>query len=161
MAHKFSEDELNMLDKKLVISMFLSMQDQLERMNENMEALIEQIRLANQKQFGRSTEKLDQISGQLSLFNEAEYFSDENVEEPDPEETLPPKNSSRKKKGKREEDLKGFPEEHIPHTVTDEEADAHFGKGCWRRLEPDKYPKDSKDLLITCIRRNTMEKYRG
>ena len=124
MAHKFSEDELNMLDKKLVISMFLSMQDQLERMNENMEALIEQIRLANQKQFGRSTEKLDQ-----------------NVEEPDPEETLPTKNSSRKKKGKREEDLKGFPEEHIPHTVTDEEADAHFGKGCWRRLEPDKYPK--------------------
>ena len=46
MAHKFSEDELNMLDKKLVISMFLSMQDQLERMNENMEALIEQVHLA-------------------------------------------------------------------------------------------------------------------
>ena len=66
MAHEFSEDELNMLDKKLIISMYLSMQDQLKRMNENMEALIEQIRLANQKQFGRSTEKLDQISGQAS-----------------------------------------------------------------------------------------------
>lgn len=141
MAHKFSEDELNMLDKKLVISMFLSMQDQLERMNENMEALIEQVRLANQKQFGRSTEKLDQISGQLSLFNEAEFFSNEDEAEPDPEEMLPPKNSSRKRKGKREEDLKGFPEEHFSHPVTDEEADAHFGKGCWRRLEPDKYPK--------------------
>ena len=157
MAHEFSEDELNMLDKKLIISMYLSMQDQLKRMNENMEALIEQIRLANQKQFGRSTEKLDQISGQLSLFNEAEFFSNEEETEPNPEETLPPKNRSHKRKGKREEDLNGFPEEHFPHPITDEEADAHFGKGCWRRLEPDKYPQLRYTPASWTVERHTVD----
>lgn len=73
MAHKYTEDELNMLGSKVVNGMFLSLQDQMERMNENMEALIEQLRIANQRQFGRKTEKIDQISGQMSLFNDAEY----------------------------------------------------------------------------------------
>lgn len=141
MAHKYTEEELNELGPKAVIALFLSQQDQLERLNENMEALIEQIRIANQKQFGRKTEQLDQISGQMTLFNEAEIFADPDVPEADPEEILPPGNRSHKKKGKREADLKGFPEDHIPHPVTDEEADAFFGEGCWRRLKPDTFTK--------------------
>ncbi len=59
MAHKYTEEELNMLDPKVVNGMYLSLQDQIERMNENMEALIEQLRIANQRQFGRKTEKMD------------------------------------------------------------------------------------------------------
>jgi hypothetical protein len=43
MAHKYTEDELNMLGPKVVNGMFLSLQDQMERMIENMEALIEHI----------------------------------------------------------------------------------------------------------------------
>jgi len=69
MAHKYTEEELNMLGPKVVNGMFLSLQDQMERMNENMEALIEQLRIANQRQFGRKTEKIDQISvNNLGLF---------------------------------------------------------------------------------------------
>ena len=141
MAHKYTEEELNELGQKAVIALFLSMQDQMERMNENMEALIEQIRISNQRQFGRKTEKLDQIAGQMSLFNEAELFADPDIPEDDPEEILPPKNRSHKRKGKKEEDLQGFPEEHISHPVTDEEADAFFGEGCWRRMKSDEFTK--------------------
>lgn len=140
MAHKYTEDELNMLGPKVVNGMFLSLQDQMERMNENMEALIEQLRIANQRQFGRKTEKIDQISGQMSLFNDAEYFADDEPEA-DPEDILPPKNSSRKRKGKKQEDLQGFPEEFISHPVSDDEADAFFGEGCWRRMKSDEFTK--------------------
>ena len=63
MAHRYTEEELNELGQKAVIALFLSMQDQMDRMNENMEALIEQIRISNQRQFGRKTEQLDQITG--------------------------------------------------------------------------------------------------
>ena len=121
MAHRYTEEELNELGQKAVIALFLSMQDQMERMNENMEALIEQIRISNQRQFGRKTEQLDQITGQISLFNEVELFSDADVPEADQEDMLPPKNRSHKRKGKKEEDLQGFPEEHISHPVTDED----------------------------------------
>ena len=62
MAHRYTE-ELKELGQKAVIALFLSMQDQMDRMNENMEALIEQIRISNQRQFGRKTEQLDQITG--------------------------------------------------------------------------------------------------
>ena len=141
MAHRYTEEELNELGQKAVIALFLSMQDQMERMNENMEALIEQIRISNQRQFGRKTEQLDQITGQISLFNEVELFADADVPEADQEDMLPPKNRSHKRKGKKEEDLQGFPEEHISHPVTDEEADAFFGEGCWRRMKSDEFTK--------------------
>ena len=81
MAHRYTEEELNELGPKAVIALFLSQQDQLERLNENMEALIEQIRISNQRQFGRKTEQLDQITGQMTLFNEAEVFADPDVPE--------------------------------------------------------------------------------
>ena len=108
MAHKYTDEELNELGPKAVIALFLSMQDQMERMNENMEALIEQIRISNQRQFGRKTEQLDQITGQMSLFNEVEIFADPDVPEADQDEILPPKNRSHKRKGKKEEDFRDF-----------------------------------------------------
>lgn len=43
------------------------MQDRLDKLEQNYETLIEQVRLANQQRFGRQTEKLDDIAGQLSF----------------------------------------------------------------------------------------------
>ncbi|SFU96456.1 IS66 family transposase [Butyrivibrio sp. M55] len=142
MAQKYTQDELNNLSKETMVMLIMSMQDQLEQMNANMEALIEQIRVANQHRFGSHTEKLSEIMGQLSLFNEAEFYADQpEEEEPEIDEFIIRNPKKKKEKGKRDKDLSGFPEEFIDHPVTDEEADNHFGKGCWRRMKPDKYPK--------------------
>ena len=70
-------------EKDLII---LSLQDSIDELNENLEKLIEQIRIANQQRFGRHSEKMEVIDGQLSIFNEAEYLADENIEEPELEE---------------------------------------------------------------------------
>lgn len=89
MAEKYTVEELNKLDKKSLMLLVLCMQDQLTQMNENLEKLIEQVRIANQQRFGRHTETLEAISGQLSLFNEAEALSEEAAREPEIEEVLP------------------------------------------------------------------------
>lgn len=137
---RYSIDELNNCSRQELIIMVMSMQDQLDRMNENLENLIEQIRIANLNRFGRKTERMDQIDGQLSLFNEAEYLSEESWEEPAADEILPAKKPKRKK-GQRDEDLKGFPEEFYDHRLTDEELDLRFGEGCWRRLPSETYKR--------------------
>ncbi|WP_243135278.1 MULTISPECIES: transposase [Blautia] len=84
-----------------------------------MERLIEQIADANNKRYGRSSERLDVIAGQLELeliFNEAEALTETlYVVEPAEEDVI--RVSRRKKKGKREEDLKDLPVEVIPHTL--------------------------------------------
>jgi len=59
MSKKYTQDELKSCSKEMLITLLLSMQDQVERLNQNMENLIKQITIANQKHFGRSTEKLD------------------------------------------------------------------------------------------------------
>ena len=158
MAHKYTQDELNDLSKKAMASIILSMQDQLEQMNNNMEALIEQLRVANQNRFGRHTEKLSEIVGQLSLFNEAEFYADQSEDEPEEEEFIIRKPTKKKKqKGKREEDLSGFPEEPVPHPVTDEEADKYFGQGCWRRMKPDEYSKVRYVPASFIVERHTVD----
>ena len=83
MATKYTLEELQKMDPNAKDFIILSFQDQVDKLNENMEKLIEQVRLANQQRFGRHTEKLSEIDGQLSLFNEAEAFYDEDAEEPD------------------------------------------------------------------------------
>lgn len=135
---RYSPDQLNDFSKEQIISMYCSLQDQLDGLNKNMEAILEQIRLANQQRFGRKTEKLSQIEGQLSLFNEAEAAADPNVSEPDGTEVVVTVRT-KKQKGKREEDFKDLPRESHPHRLTDEQLDAFYGKGCWRRMDPEKY----------------------
>lgn len=82
MCKKFTPDELNKMDHKTKNDVIYHMQDRLDRLEQNYENLIEQIRLANQQRFGRQTEKLDDIAGQLSFFNEAEADYDEAAKEP-------------------------------------------------------------------------------
>ena len=57
MAEKYTLKELNTLSKEDLITLVLSMQGQLDQLNENMEKLIEEIHLFNQQRFGRKTEK--------------------------------------------------------------------------------------------------------
>ena len=134
---KYTEEELNTLSKEQLVKLFCSQQEQLDSMNRNLEAMIEQIRIMNQNRFGRHTERLDQIEGQLSLFNEAECTADTDDDDPEDEETVIVKR--KKKKNKRKEDFRDLPKESHPHPLTDEQLDAFFGKGCWRKMKSEEY----------------------
>lgn len=63
MAKKHTLDELSNCSKEELIMLVLVMQGQLEALNENIEKLIEQVRLANSYRFGKHTETLDSIEG--------------------------------------------------------------------------------------------------
>ncbi len=137
MCKKFTSDELNTMDTGSKDDIIYQMQDRLDKLEQDYENLMEQVRLANQQRFGRGSEKLEAIAGQMTFFNEAEACCDESILEPTIEETIieaekkPRKN---KLKGQREEDLKDFPQEEIPHDVTEEKLLDTFGKGNWRSM---------------------------
>ena len=67
------------------------------------------------------------------IFNEAEALTETlYVVEPAEEDVI--QVSRRKRKGKREEDLKDLPIEVIPHTLSDEKLQELFGPDGWKRL---------------------------
>ena len=76
MSQKHTLDKLNSMNREELITIILTMQGQLDALNENIEKLIEQVRIANQNRFGRSTETMKSIDGQLSFFDEAENQAD-------------------------------------------------------------------------------------
>ena len=126
MASRYSRDELNKCSKKVIIDLFMSMQDQMTLMNQNIELLTKQIAILNQNRFGRSTEKLP-MSGQLSLddcFNEAEVMVDSSADtkEPEMEEICPNSYKRHKSKGKREANLSGIETEEVYHELSKEEC---------------------------------------
>ena len=153
MDFKFTEEQLNTLDKSFIVNLFLQLQDQndklsgeVQELNKKMEVLIEQITLANKNRFGRSSEKtMDtsqicfmEVDGTIVFFNEAEAISDLDAEEPDTLENKP----ARKPKtvGKKEADIKDLPVNIINHYLTDEELVAEFGENGWKQL-PDAISK--------------------
>ena len=153
MAFKFTEEQLNTLDKSFIVNLFLQLQDQndklsgeVQELNKKMEVLIEQITLANKNRFGRSSEKtMDtsqicfmEVDGTIVFFNEAEAISDLDAEEPDTLENKP----ARKPKtvGKKEADIKDLPVNIINHYLTDEELVAEFGENGRKQL-PDAISK--------------------
>ena len=146
MSKIYSPEELNSFSKETLVAVILSMQDQLSQLNANMERLIEQIADANNKRYGRSSEKLDVIAGQLELeliFNEAEALTETlYVVEPAEEDVI--QVSRRKRKGKREEDLKDLPVEVIPHTLSDEKLQELFGPDGWKQLPDEVYKRVSE-----------------
>lgn len=142
MAGKHTLGELNNLSREELITIILGMQGQLDALNENIEKLIEQVRLANQHRFGRHTETIKSIEGQLSFFDEADALYNPLVQEPDVEDVLPRKAKKKKAKGQREEDLRDFPEDIIPtHTVSREVLDAFYGEGNWRQMPSETYKR--------------------
>lgn len=113
MAFKYIEDQLNKMDKALLIELFLGLQDQMEELtkethalNQKMQLLMEQVVLAKHHRFGRSTERMEdttqisfmEIDGKIVFFNEAEAVSDPDMEEP---EELELKKRIQKETGKK------------------------------------------------------------
>ena len=161
MAGKHTLEELNQCSREELITIVLMMQGQLDTLNENIEKLIEQVRIANSYRFGKRTESLKSIEGQLSFFDEAEAGCDLAVPEPEAEEVLPRRRSN-KKKGQRDLDLKEFPEEVLPaYRVPEDELDAFYGKGNWRRLPDEIYKRLRHEPESWTVEVHTVEVYVG
>ena len=153
MAVKYTEEQLNNVDKSFLILLLLQQQEQLEAIteelraaNEKMQQLMEQVILAKQYRFGRSSEKMEdanqicfrEVDGTIVFFNEAEAVCDLEASEPEVLEAVVVKQP--KQKGKKEADLAGIPVKRIDHYMTNEELEAEFGANGWKQL-PDAVSK--------------------
>ena len=145
MAVKYTEEQLNTVDKSLLITMLLNMQEQnaaltkeVHELNDKMQRILEQIALANDHRFGRSTEKMEgagqicfmEVDGKIVFFNEAEAVSD--LEDSSTEEE--PSIKRKKQAGKKEHDMSGLPITTIPHYMSEEELVDEFGPNGWKQL---------------------------
>ena len=83
LAMEYTEAQLNNMTKDELKFVVLTLQSQMVELNNNMEALIEQLRIANQQRFGRHTETLSAIDGQIGIFNDVEAVYDEDIPEQD------------------------------------------------------------------------------
>ena len=153
MSVQFTREQLNNIDKSMLIDMFLQMQgrfdeldSELKKANDNTQKILEQLVLAKKARFGRSSEKMSdhtpgqlafmEVEGEFVLFNEAEVHYDPDLKEP--EDLVPVRKP--KQKGKREEDMKDIPAERKEHYLTEEELTEIFGENGWKRL-PDMVTK--------------------
>ena len=144
MAMKYTEEQLNNLDKSILVQLFLAMQEEtekqtrkLEEMDEKLQRIMEQLVLSKQERFGKSSEKMNdygqmyfvEIDGKIAFFNEAEAVCD--LEVPDDTDVVP-----RKKKtvGKKEMNMSGLPINRIEHYLSNDELEAEFGKNGWKQL---------------------------
>ena len=147
MAFKYTEEQLNKLDKELLVQLFLGLQDQMEgltkqtqALNDKMQLVMEQLVLSKKSRFGRSSEKMAgpgqirfmEVDGEIVFFNEAEAVCDLDVPEPDSLEPQQPK--KKKQAGKREADLAGLPVRRIDHYLSEKELAAEFGEKGWKQL---------------------------
>lgn len=162
MSKKHTLDELNNMSREDLVTIVLTMQGQLDTLNDNIEKLIEQVRLANQHRFGRSTETLKSMDGQLSFFDEADTLFDPNAVEPAADEVVPARPRKKKAKGQRNIDLKDFPEEIIPtHGVSEDALDAFYGKGNWKRMPDETYKRLRHEPESWTVEVHTVEVYVG
>ena len=147
MAVRYTEEQLNSVDKSFLIQLLLQQQEQLNALtkelhasNEKMQLLMEQVILGKQNRFGRSSEKMEdtsqicfrEVNGTIVFFNEAEAVCDLNAAEPEDLELKSPKQP--KRKGKKEADLSGLPVRRIDHYLSAEELEAEFGVRGWKQL---------------------------
>ena len=147
MAVKYTEEQLNSVDKSFLIQLLLQQQEQLEAItkelhasNEKMQLLMEQVILGKQNRFGRSSEKMEdtsqicfrEVDGTIVFFNEAEVVCDLNAAELEDLELKSPKQP--KRKGKKEADLSGLPFRRLDHYLSEEELEAEFGVKGWKQL---------------------------
>lgn len=144
MAIKFTEEQLNTMDKSLLIQLLMNQQEQVESLtkevhslNEKMQLMMEQLILSNKNRFGRSSEKMTdasqisfmEVDGNIIFFNEAEAVCDLEAPEPETLEVRKPK-----RKGKKEEDLSNLPTVRVDHYMTEEQLIAEFGENGWKQL---------------------------
>lgn len=147
MAIKYTEEQLNSVDKSMLIQMFLNQQEQLEKVSADlhsldtkMQAMMEQLILGNKNRFGRSSEKMEdtqqmrfiEVDGTLVFFNEAEAVCDLDAPEPETLEATPER--KKKTKGKKAQDMSELSTNRIDHYMTEEELTAEFGENGWKQL---------------------------
>lgn len=150
MAMKYTEEQLNGIDKSIIIQLFLALQEESEKqtvklneMDEKLQRIMEQVVLSKQERFGRSSEKMTdcaqiyfmEVDGKIAFFNEAEAVCD--LEPPEGEDAVPRR---KKTAGKKAADLSGLPTNRIDHYLSEEELTAEFGEKGWKQL-PDEIAK--------------------
>ena len=149
MALKYTEEQLNSLDRETLIRLFLSQQEQLENIDHTLQLVLEQMADLKRHRFGRSSEKHEaenqisfmEVDGKIVFFNEAEAVAaGENTQE-EPENVS--RRKPQKKQGKREEDLEGLPVVVVEHSMTDDELEDKFGKGGFKQLPDEVYRRYS------------------
>lgn len=147
MAVKYTEEQLNSIDKSLLITMFLDLQepfetlsDKLATMDNRMQFRMRQLILSKQERFGRSSEKLTdhgqicfmEVDGGIIFFNEAEAVIDPDA--PGPNDLEQPKAKGKKATDRKEEELSGLTTRVIPHNMTEQELVMEFGENGWKKL---------------------------
>ena len=144
MALKYTEEKLNSFDKETLIQLFLSQQEQLENIDHNLQLVLEQLADLKRHRFGRSSERHEsdeqisfmEVDGKIVFFNESEAVA---AEDDGAEPETVPRRKTKKKQGKREEDLDGLPVVVIEHSMTEEELAARFGEGGFKQLPDEVY----------------------
>lgn len=141
MAVKYTKEQLNSIDKSLLITMLLGLQEQFETladslttMDNRMRLMMEQLIPSKQGCFGRTSEKLTdhgqicfmEADGEIIFFNEAEAVSA--LDAPDPKDLEQPAAKGKKTTGKKEGDLSGLTTHVIPHYMTEQELIREFGE---------------------------------
>lgn len=144
MAMKYTEEQLNSIDKSILVQLFLAMQEEsekqtrkLEEMDKKLQRIMEQLVLSKQERFGRSSEKMAdyaqiyfmEVDGKIAFFNEAEAVCD--LDTSDKEDTVPRR---KKTTGKKEQDMSGLPVSRIDHYLSEAELTAEFGEKGWKQL---------------------------
>ena len=143
MALEYTEEKLNSLDKKTLIQLFLSQQEQLKRIDQTLQLVLEQVADLKRHRFGRTSEKHEmeaqisfmEVDGKIVFFNEAEAVVEEAGEAAEAAIRQKPK----KKQGKREEDLSGLPVVVIEHSMSEGELEERFGKDGFKQLPDEVY----------------------
>lgn len=127
---KLTPEELNKMDKHVLITIIGSLQGQLNAISSQLNFLTEQIALMNQRSFGRKTEQADQMGQQMTIydiFNEPEVFFDDS---PEPEITeITISGHTRKQKSKREDNLEGLPARIFNHEIPKDKLEELFPHG--------------------------------
>ena len=169
MATKYTEEQLNNVDKSFLVQMFLNQQEEMAKatnqvelltnevqsLNKKMQTLMEQLVLSKKARFGQSSEKLEdaaqisfmEVNGTIVFFNEAEAVCDLSADEP---EDLEPKPRGKKTSGKKDADMSGLPVNRINHYMTENELIAEFGENGWKQL-PDAISKRYKFIPAKVI----------
>ena len=149
MALKYTEEQLNSLDRETLIRLFLSQQEQLENIDHTLQLVLEQMADLKRHRFGRSSEKHEaegqvsfmEVDGKIVFFNESEAVTEEENTQDEAESVS--RTKPKKKQGKREEDLEGIPVVVVEHSMTDEELEDKFGKDGWKQLPDEVYRRYS------------------
>lgn len=153
MAEGLDRGTLENLDKQTLITLLMathasleSMQKTVDGLNKNIDILTEEIRGLRAGKFGRKSEQsLVDLKDQLHIsFNEAEIVFDLHPKVQDMTlEEIHPKSYVRgkKKKGKREEDLKDIPTSVVEHTMNEEQLTQAFPNGKYKRLPDEVYSR--------------------